>query len=317
MTSGRAVILGLRLDSYNFIERRALRPNLEPTMTQVLECPPIAQAAAAIDLIALKKRQQAMWASGDFAVIGTTLQIVGEALCEAADLQAGSRVLDVACGNGNATLAAARRFCDVTGIDYVPSLLARAAERARAERLAPILREADAEHLPFNDGEFDVVLSTFGVMFAADQQRAAREMLRVCKPGGRIAIASWTPEGFLGDLLRTVGRHVPPPAGAPSPLRWGTASGIAELFGDDVTTVQSVKKDFVFRYESADHFIDVFRKFYGPTYKAFEALDAEHQEALADDIARLIGTRNRGRGGAAAIPGEYLEIVLDVRPRVQ
>lgn len=313
MTRGRPVILGPGPGSYNSIERRALRPTLELPMTQVLECPPIAQTAAAIDLIALKKRQQAMWASADFAVIGTTLQIVGESLCEAADLQSGSRVLDVACGNGNATLAAARRFCDVTGIDYVPALLARAAERARAERLAPILREADAEHLPFNDGEFDVVLSTFGVMFAPDQQRAAREMIRVCKPGGRIAVASWTPEGFIGDLLRTVSRHVPPPAGAPSPLRWGSAAGIAELFGDKVTTVYSVKKDFVFRYESATHFIEVFRKFYGPTYKAFEALDAEHQEALASDLAQLIGTRNSSKGETAAIPGEYLEIVLEVR----
>lgn len=282
-------------------------------MTQVLECPPIAQTAAAVDLVALKKRQQAMWASGDFAVIGTTLQLAGESLCEAADLQAGSRVLDVACGNGNATLAAARRFCDVTGIDYVPALLARAAERARAERLAPILREADAENLPFNAGEFDAVLSTYGVMFAPDQQRAAREMLRVCRPGGRIAVASWTPEGFLGDLLRTVNRHVPPPPGAPSPLRWGTAAGIAELFGDGVATIHSVKKDFVFRYESADHFIDVFRKFYGPTHKAFEALDAAGQEALAEDMAQVIGARNRSGGETAAIPGEYLEIVLEVR----
>ncbi len=282
-------------------------------MTRVLECPPIAQAAAALDLLALKKRQQAMWASGDFAVIGTTLQIVGESLCEAADVQSGTRVLDVACGNGNATLAAARRFCDVTGIDYVPALLARAAERARAERLAPILCEADAEHLPFTDAEFDAVLSTFGVMFAPDQQRAAREMVRVCRPGGRIALASWTPEGFLGELLRTVGRHVPPPAGAPSPLKWGSEAGLRELFGDSVTTIYSAKKDFVFRYESGAHFIEVFRKFYGPTHKAFEALDTEKQGALAEDMARLIDKCNRGRDGAAAVPGEYLEIVFEVR----
>ena len=243
-----------------------------------------------------------MWSSGDFSVIGTTLQIVGESLCEAADVTAGSSVLDVACGNGNATLAAARRFANVTGVDYVPALLERAAERARAERLPVTLREGDAEQLPFDDATFDVALSTFGVMFAADQQRAARELVRVCKVGGRIGLASWTPEGFLGDLLRTVGRHVPPPSGVASPLRWGTAEGLAELFGSSVVTVHSVKKDFVFRYESATHFVDVFRRFYGPTFKAFEALGSDQQAALAADIMQLLAARNRSKSTTLPSP---------------
>lgn len=281
-------------------------------MTQVFECPPIAVQVASSELGAIKARQQAMWSSGDFAVIGTTLQIVGESLCEAANLRAGTAVLDVACGNGNASLAAARRFCVTTGIDYVPALLARAAERARAERLPITFREADAEQLPFADSTFDSVLSTFGVMFAADQQRAAHELVRVCKLGGSIALASWTPEGFLGDFLRTISRFVPPPPGAASPLRWGTPAVLAELFDDDVAARHVVRKTFVFRYESASHFIDVFRRFYGPTHNAFEALDPVGQAALSTDITQLLAAYNIDRG-ALAVPAEYLETVFEVR----
>lgn len=275
-------------------------------MTQVLECIPL-------DYGALKTRQQAMWASGDFAVIGTTLQPVGEALCESAQLRAGSRVLDVACGNGNAALAAARRFCEVTAIDYVPALLARAAERSQAERLAVTFMEADAERPPFPDGSFDAVLSTFGVMFAPDQARAARELMRVARPGGRIALASWTPEGFLGELLRTVGRYVPPVPGLESPLRWGSPAGLADLFGSDVATVRMERKSFTFCYRSAAHFIEVFGRFYGPTHKAFASLDDAGRAALSSDLDALLVAHNADRGGALAVPAEYLEAVLEVR----
>jgi ubiquinone/menaquinone biosynthesis C-methylase UbiE len=213
-----------------------------------------------------------MWASGDFSVIGTTLQGSGESLCEAVDLRAGQRVLDVACGNGNAALAAARRFGRVTGVDYVPELLSRAADRARAERLDLELTVADAEQLPFRDGSFDVVLSTFGVMFAPNHAQAAGELLRVCAPGGKIGLANWTPEGFIGELLRAETKHVPPPPGAQSPLRWGTRAGLDELLGAGAAAIHVERKLFSFRYLSAEHFIDVFRRYYGLTYKAFEAL---------------------------------------------
>ncbi len=283
-------------------------------MTDILPCPPLSQRfEPAPDLAAVKARQHVMWSSGDFAVIGTTLQIVGESLCEAADLRAGSVVLDVACGNGNAALAAARRFCAVTGVDYVPALIARAADRARAEGLAPTFLEGDAECLPFPDATFDVALSTFGVMFAADQRRAAAELVRVAVPGGKIALASWTPEGFLGEFLRAVARYTKPVPGMPSPLRWGTALGLAELFGDRAAVVHSVRKDFVFRYESASHFIDVFRRFYGPTYKAFESIDEAQRVALANDIERLLAVHDRGGGKGIAVAGEYLETVLETR----
>jgi ubiquinone/menaquinone biosynthesis C-methylase UbiE len=262
------------------------------------------------DLTALKARQQTMWASGDFAVIGTTLQSVGEDLCEAADVLSGRRVLDVACGNGNASLAAARRFAVVTGIDYVPALLARATERAAAERLDAIFQEGDAENLPLTDASFDYVLSTFGVMFAPDQAQAARELVRVCRVSGRIGLASWTPEGFLGELLRTVARYVPPPAFAKSPLRWGSSAGIAELFPRDVKTVSSVRKHFAFRYRSAEHFIEVFRRYYGPTHKAFEALDGRGQARLEADMTQLMNKWNKSQD-ALVIPAEYLEVVLE------
>ncbi|HYV65352.1 MAG TPA: class I SAM-dependent methyltransferase [Myxococcales bacterium] len=278
-------------------------------MTQILDCPPSERKQPPVDLVAVKKRQQATWASGDFAVIGTTLQIVGESLCEAVDLEAGSRVLDVACGNGNASLAAARRFCKVTGLDYVPELLERAAERARAEKLDLELIDGDAEQLPFEDGQFDVALSTYGIMFAPDQERAAREIARVVKPGGKIGMANWTPEGFIGQLFKTVGRHVPPPAGVASPIYWGMDSRLRELF-PEARSLQMTRKEFVFRYQSAAHFVDVFRRYYGPTYKAFGALDPKGQARLADDIAELSSRFNR-RKTSFVVPGEYLEVVIE------
>jgi SAM-dependent methyltransferase len=274
--------------------------------------PDTAGQAARIDLAALKARQQAAWASGDFAVIGTTLQIVGEQLCEAVDLGAGERVLDVAAGNGNATLAAARRFAEVTSTDYVPALLERGRARAEAARLPVEFQVADAEALPFPDAGFDVVLSSFGVMFTADQPRAAAELLRVCRPGGRIGLANWTPEGFIGQLFRVIGRHLPPPAGAPSPAFWGTHAGLQALFGAEARGIVATERDFVFRYRSAAHWMEVFRTWYGPVLKAFAALDAAGQAALEADILALLARFDRG-GGSLRVPAAYLEVVVTRR----
>ena len=257
----------------------------------------------------IKARQQAMWASGDFAVIGTTLQIVGELLCEAVDLHAGSEVLDVAAGNGNATLAAARRFARVTSTDYAPELLGRGRARAKAEGLEVAFEAADAEALPYADASFDVVLSTFGVMFAPDHDRSASEMYRVCRPGGRIGLASWTPQGFLGDLFRTVAAHVPPVPGVKSPLIWGTADHLRQLFGD-VRIFEHTTRTFAFRYQSAEHFVHVFRTFYGPVLKAFAALDATGQAALEADLLALLRKANRGGPSGLVVPAEYLETVI-------
>ena len=262
------------------------------------------------DLAAVKMRQQAAWSSGDYAVVGTTLQIVGEQLCEAADLRAGERVLDVAAGNGNAALAAARRWADVTASDYVPALLARAGERAAAERLDIAFQEADAEALPFADGRFDLVLSTFGVMFTPDQERAAAELVRVCRPGGRIALANWTPEGFIGQLFRTVGAHVPPPAGLRSPAQWGTRARLAELFEPHASSLRSAPREFVFRYRSPTHWLDIFRSYYGPVLKAFAALEPTARTALEQALLDLVARCNRAHDGTMVVPSEYLEVVI-------
>jgi ubiquinone/menaquinone biosynthesis C-methylase UbiE len=266
-----------------------------------------------VDFDAIKQRQQATWASGDFAIIGTSLQIVGELLAEAADVCAGERVLDVAAGNGNATLAAARRFAWVTSTDYVPHLLEKGAARAKAEGLDIRFQVADAEALPFQDGSFDVVLSTFGVMFAPQQRRAARELWRVVRSGGRIGMANWTPEGFIGGLFRLVGSYVPPPAGLQSPSLWGSEPRIVELFGPDATDIQCVRRYFNFRYRSAAHWIEVFRNFYGPTHKAYAALDPERQTRLTEDITALLERLNVGGPGSLVVPAEYLEIVITRR----
>lgn len=263
-----------------------------------------------VDLAAVKARQQATWASADFSLIGSTLQLVGENLCEAAELEAGARVLDVACGNGNAALAAARRFCQVVGLDYVPTVIARARERAAAERLAVDFVTGDAEQLPFPAESFDAALSSFGVMFAPDQERTARELTRVVKRGGKIALANWTPEGFVGRLLVTVGKHAPPPAGVASPAYWGNETRLRELFSD-VTRLRAVRRDFVFRYESFQHFIDVFRDHYGPIRKAFAALDEQAQGYLLEDLRKLADEfKSPTHGSSLAIPGEYLEVVI-------
>lgn len=259
---------------------------------------------------AVKSRQQAMWSSGDYAVIGTTLQIVGEVLAESADVRSPHRVLDVAAGNGNATLAAARRFASVTSTDYVASLLERGRRRAEAEGLTDITFEsADVEALPYPEASFDVVLSTFGVMFAPDHERSASEMLRVCKPGGRIGLANWTPTGFVGRLLKTVGQYVPPPAGVRSPALWGTASHIQELF-PNATKIDQTTRTFVFRYRSPEHFVEVFRNFYGPVHKAFLAIDADRQKALEAEMLALLGSFDQGNGTGLVVPSEYLETVV-------
>ena len=264
---------------------------------------------AAPDLAAVKARQQAMWASGDFAVIGTTLQIVGETICEAVDLRAGERVLDVAAGNGNATLAAARRFADVTSTDYVPALLDGGRRRAEAEGLSVRFEPADAENLPYGDASFDVILSTYGVMFAPDHQRSARELMRVCRPGGRIGLASWTPAGFLGDLFRTVAKYVPPVPGVQSPLLWGTDAHLRTLF-PGVAKIEHTPRYFAFRYQSAEHFVDVFRTFYGPVHKAFLGLDATGQAALEADLLALLRRANSGGERGLVVQAEYLETVI-------
>ena len=267
-------------------------------------------APQAPDLAAIKQRQQATWASGDFAVIGTTLQIVGESLAEAADIRAGERVLDVAAGNGNATLAAAHRFAEVTSIDYVSALLDKGRARAAAEGLQVDFRIADAEDLPFKDGSFDVALSTFGAMFTPDHTRPAREMLRVVRDGGRIGLANWTPEGFIGQLFKVIGNYIPAPIGLKSPALWGTEPHIVELFGAQAIAIRTVRKNLNFRYRSAAHWIQIFRDFYGPTLKAFAALDSAGQDALEKDITALLNRCNIAGPASLVVPSEYLEVVI-------
>jgi len=272
--------------------------------------------SATLDLTAIKNKQQAAWSSGDYAVVGTTLQIVGEELCEALDLRAGARVLDVAAGNGNATLAAARRWTDVVSTDYVPELLERARRRASAEGLPVTFEPADAEQLPYADASFDIVLSTFGVMFTPDHQKAAAELARVCKPGGKIGLANWTPSSMIGELFKLLGSYLPPPPGARSPALWGTEAHLEELFAGRIDSLVTQRKHFVFRYRGAAHWLEVFRTFYGPIHKAFGALDAQRQQALAADLIALVERFNRASDGALVAPSEYLEIVITTRAPV-
>ncbi|HKE94277.1 MAG TPA: class I SAM-dependent methyltransferase [Povalibacter sp.] len=265
---------------------------------------------AVIDFAGLKSRQMAAWASGDYAVIGTTLQLVGEQLAEACDIRFDERVLDVAAGNGNATLAAARRGGRVVSTDYVQALLDRGAERAAAEGLIARFQVADAEALPFADASFDVVLSTFGVMFAPDQERAAAELLRVCRSGGRIGLANWTPEGFVGQMFKVLGRHVAPPSGVEPPALWGVESHLRSLFGEDAAAITVTRRLFNFRYRSAAHFIDVFRSWYGPVHKAFAALSADKAQLLERDLNCLLKDMNRAGPASLIVPSEYLEVVI-------
>jgi SAM-dependent methyltransferase len=270
-------------------------------------------SSSTVDLAAVKARQQAAWSAGDYAVVGTTLQIVGETLCEALDLRAGERVLDIAAGNGNATLAAARRWAEVTSTDYVPALLERGRARASAEGLTVRFEQADAENLPYAEASFDVVLSTFGVMFAPDQDKAAAEMARVCKPGGRIGLANWTPSSFVGELFKLLGRYMPPPAGVRSPSLWGTEERLRELFGNRLDSITIARRDFVMRYRSAAHWLDVFRTFYGPIEKAFGALDGAKRESLAAELITLAERFNRATDGSLVAPSQYAEVVIKRR----
>ena len=270
-------------------------------------------APAAPDLGALKTRQRAAWSSGNYAIVGSTLQIVGEQLCEALDLKSGSKVLDVAAGNGMASLAAARRWCEVISTDYVPGLLDRGKARAAAEGWRLEFMEADAEDLPFEGNQFDVVLSTFGVMFTPNQDQAAAELLRVCKPKGKIGLANWTPDGFIGQVFKTLGKCLPPPAGTRSPAMWGTRTRLSEMFEAGASSVKAESRIFNFRYRSADHFLDVFRTYYGPVLKAFAALDPAKQEELQDDLHALIVRMNRSGDRTMVVPSEYLEVVITKR----
>lgn len=262
------------------------------------------------DYEAIKQRQQATWATGDFGRIGVRLQIVGESLCEAVDVRSCDQVIDVAAGNGNASLAAARRFAEVTSTDYVPELLEQGLRRATADGLPMTIKVADAEDLPFGDGTFDVALSTFGVMFSPNQSRAASELLRVVKSGGRIGLANWTPDGFIGEVFRLIGRFIPPPAGLVSPAAWGTEPRLVELFGPRATDIRTQRKDFLFRYRSAAHLLDELRTFYGPVNKAFGALDSSRQGALHDELLALMARFDRGAGEALILPSAYLEVVV-------
>ncbi len=266
-----------------------------------------------IDLTALKNRQMAAWASGDYAVIGTTLQIVGEQLAEACDLLCDEEVLDVAAGNGNVTLAAARRGCLVTSTDYVAALLERGQDRARAENLDVTFQVADAEALPFEDTSFDAVLSTFGVMFTPDQEKAAAELGRVCRPGGRIGLANWTPEGFVGQMFKILGQHLPPPAGAQPPSNWGREDWLRSQFDESDFLAQVTRRHFNFRYRSAAHFIDTFRNWYGPVHKAFATLPPEGATLLEGDLTELLNSLNRAGENSLVVPSEYLEVVINRR----
>lgn len=274
------------------------------TITTALDTP------TAPDYAAIKTRQQAVWGAGDYARIGVTLQIIGEQLCEAMDLRSGQTLLDVAGGNGNASLAAARRFCKVVSTDYVEALLAKSAKRAEAEGLAIDYQQADAENLPFADATFDNVVSTYGVMFAPHQAQAASELIRVCKPGGKIGLANWTPQGFIGQLFKTIGRYVPPPAGVNSPAAWGTQDFLDEHFGPHVAKIDATRRQFVFRYQSPQHWLDVFSSYYGPTLKALESLDDDARQALRREILALIDSLNQATDGTLVLPSDYLEIVI-------
>jgi len=265
------------------------------------------------DLAAVKNRQMAAWASGDYAVVGTTLQLVGELLAEACDLRWDEKVLDVAAGNGNATLAAARRGASVTSTDYVSELLDRGAERAAAERLNVTFQVADAEKLPFADASFDAVVSTFGVMFAPDQAAAAAELSRVCRPGGRIGLCNWTPESLVGQMFKVLGRQLPPPKGLQSPALWGVELHLRSLFGRDAAAISVTPRRFNFRYRSAAHFIEVFRNWYGPVHKAFATLPAENARALERELTELLDSRNVAGPASLVVPSEYLEVVVTRR----
>ena len=262
-----------------------------------------------MDIATIKQRQQAAWASGDYSAVGTRLLPTAELLCDAVDLRAGERVLDVACGNGNAALAAARRFCEVTGVDYVPALLERARERAKAEGLEVDFQEADAEDLPFPDDSFEVVLSTCGAMFAPDQERTAAELLRVCRPGGRIGMVNWTPDSYVGELFRAIGRQLPPPPGLRPPVLWGSEERLRELFGPEVR-ISAPQRSFLWRFPSAEHQAEFFGSFYGPTNKALATLAPDGAAALKADMVEIARRFDVSDDDTLVLRMDYLEAVI-------
>ena len=262
------------------------------------------------DFGAIKSKQQVAWGTGDYSAVGVTLQIVGERLCETLDLRSGQRLLDVAAGNGNVSLAAARRFCDVVSTDYVQDLLDRGQQRAEVDGLDITFQEADAENLPFETESFDVVTSSFGVMFTPDQMAAASEMARVCRSGGKIGMANWTPDSFIGHLFKTIGKHLPPPAGLKSPALWGTEERLSELFGASAESITLNKETYVWRYKSPEHWVNMWRAIYGPLNKAFAALDTDKQAALESDLISLIQEFNIAEDGTMVVSSDYVEVVV-------
>lgn len=269
----------------------------------------VSHQSSAVDLSAIKARQQKSWSTGDYSVIGATLIVISEELCEAVDLHAGQSVLDVATGSGNTAIAAARRFCEVTGIDYVPALLEIGRRRADAEHLNVTFQEGDTENIPFADSSFDVVLSTLGVMFTPNQEKAASELLRVCRSGGKIGLANWTPTSYIGDLFRSIGKYVPPAPNLKPGALWGTEARLRELFGDEITSLQTTKRNFMFRYRSEAHWMEIFSTYYGPIVTAFQSLDAAGQQGLSQEITGLLEKYNRAKDGTLVVPAEYLESV--------
>ncbi|HEY1390015.1 MAG TPA: class I SAM-dependent methyltransferase [Ktedonobacterales bacterium] len=263
----------------------------------------------ALDFSAIKTRQQKVWSTGNYSLVGNTLVIISEQLSESVDVHAGDRVLDVATGNGITALAAARRFGEVTGLDYVPSLLDDARQRAAAEHLPVTFQEGDAENIPFADASFDIVLSTLGVMFTPNQDKAASELLRVARSGGKIGVASWTPTGYIGQLFRLIGKYAPPPAGLKPASLWGTEERLRELFGDGITALQTTKRHFVFRYRSAAHWVEYFAAYYGPFLTTFNALDAAKRDEFSHEVTSLLDSLNQAKDGTLVVPAEYLEAV--------
>jgi SAM-dependent methyltransferase len=263
-----------------------------------------------VDLKAVRDAQQKTWSEGDFSMVAGIVMMVAEELAEALDIVPDERVLDVACGSGNGAIAAARRsWGNVVGADFVPSLLERGRERASTERLDVEFVEADATDLPLADGEFDVVMSIFGAMFAADQEKAAAELLRVCKPGGRIGMANWVPDGGVGQMFMTIAKHAPPPPGVPSPLAWGTEERVRELFGDGISDLRVERRKARQAFRSVDHFLDFFRTYFGPTKVAFERVGPEGEEALEADFRKYLEESNTAGDRALILQPEYLQVV--------
>ena len=263
-----------------------------------------------VDLGAIRDVQQKTWSEGDFGMVAGLVMMVAEELAEALDLVPDERVLDVACGSGNGALAAARRtWGGAVGADFVPALLERGRERAATERLDVEFVEADATDLPFGDGEFDAVISIFGAMFAADQEKAAAELLRACKPGGRIGMANWVPDSGVGQMFMTVAKHAPPPPGVQPPLLWGTEERLRELFGDGISDLRVERRKSRQTFRSADHWLDFFRTYFGPTKVAVERVGPEGEAALEADLRVFLEESNVAGDRALVIEPEYLQVV--------